>query len=356
MSESMPHLIIVCPEPYTGRGGISTAVGGFLDGFELLGISPTVIASHVTGAGKVRQWFKALKELYRVCKRHRNDTVVWFHCGAWFSMFRKWTLALVASFHGAKTVIHLHSTVIEQYQAHPLGRWLFKRFLNAFDRVFVVTPWWADWLKVNFDVDATPLFNPLNKRSFDGRVLDKASLVVGTDSIHLVSMSRLVEGKGFELLLETMTRLPDSVILTIAGDGYLMDSLRKKVVQFRLSDRVTFAGWVEKDEKERLLEQADILVLVSQAESFGMAYIESMVKGTPVIGLARGPILDVVTDDVGRLITCESPVLLAEAITYVAANASEMGAAARQRAEQVFHPYEIAMKARQLLKIDKLHD
>ncbi|MDB4907228.1 MAG: hypothetical protein JWO05_2012 [Gemmatimonadetes bacterium] len=106
--------------------------------------------------------------------------------------------------------------------------------------------------------------------------------------VRLLFLSRLHPVKGLPLLLEAMRRLPSDLPewrLTIAGrgEGSYGAEMQELARDLGLGERVTFCGAVEGEEKEKLLRRADVFVLPSQSESFGIAVAEAMAYSLPVI-------------------------------------------------------------------------
>ncbi|MGC4020640.1 MAG: glycosyltransferase [Cyclobacteriaceae bacterium] len=62
-----------------------------------------------------------------------------------------------------------------------------------------------------------------------------------------------------------------------------MSELTNLVNEYKVSDFVTFAGFVEGNEKEELLQGSDVFILPSFSENFGVAVAESLAAGTPVV-------------------------------------------------------------------------
>lgn len=345
MENKHKQLIIVCPEPYYGKGGISTAVGGLIDGFNELGIEVITVESHSSHLPKWQVWFKAAKQVRLLSKQYGDKAVFVFHCGAWFSMFRKWTLAVIANCYCATTIVHLHSIVVQDYLKKQPSRALFKAFLGTFDKVLTVSPWWTSLLQDELALkNVSNQFNSVTERAIEiankQSQLDYVALDDGAD-VKLVSMSRLVEGKGFEALIEAMLMLPQRFKLTIAGEGSLRPQLEQLVNRLGLEQRVNFVGWVESETKFELMQNSHIFVLAAKAESFGMGLIEAMACGLPVIALDRGPIRDVVSTDTGLLVKSDTAECLSDAILDI-----EKNIAAYQdgpnRVVTIFNPKHIA--------------
>lgn len=99
-------------------------------------------------------------------------------------------------------------------------------------------------------------------------------------------LGRLTFQKGPLGFLRAAARVrehvPDAAFL-VAGAGDLLPCLEAAVAGLGLADHVTFTGFLDRAGVARLLDQADLCVLPSVSEPFGIAALESMRTGTPVI-------------------------------------------------------------------------
>ena len=101
-------------------------------------------------------------------------------------------------------------------------------------------------------------------------------------------ISRLVRGKGLELLIDAAALLRDRGVaftLLVAGDGPAdyRAGLERRVAENRLGERVAFLGMVSGVEKVSLYEAADVVVLASEHENFGFIVPEAMACRTPAV-------------------------------------------------------------------------
>jgi glycosyltransferase involved in cell wall biosynthesis len=103
-------------------------------------------------------------------------------------------------------------------------------------------------------------------------------------------LSRLHPKKQLENLLDALALLRERQpkacwLLQIAGDGdpAYLNSLRQRVRRLQLDEHLQWLGYVEGEQKWRTLAAADWFVLPSASENFGIAAIEALAAGTPVI-------------------------------------------------------------------------
>jgi glycosyltransferase involved in cell wall biosynthesis len=308
----MIHIIATAVK--SGKGGISTALIGFCESDTLRDAGINIIESHNDTKPKL-QSFRAAAQ--RIRDDVKPGDVVWIHCARWVSMVRKYLLAYLAKRQGAKVFIQFHSTITSNYTETVPGRFLLRRLYAISDGVCVLSEWWRRLLvrKLNFDSDHIHIVpNPLDK-SFERLAKINDYRAPQKNAIHLLSMTRLVEGKNVGAVIEAMVHLPDTYHLTVAGDGPLLDGFKKRVKQLQLQDRVIFTGWVDYEQKINLLKQQDLFVLPSQYDAFGMGFLEAMSAGLPVVALRTGPTSDVVPHGrAGILVDNCQPENLAQAV------------------------------------------
>jgi glycosyltransferase involved in cell wall biosynthesis len=142
---------------------------------------------------------------------------------------------------------------------------------------------------------------------------------------HLLSVGSIVPRKGFDVLVAALVRLAELPWrLTIAGDltrdPNEAAKLRASISQHRLADRIEMPGAVSPERLAALYNEADLFVLASRFEGYGMAYTEALSHGLPVIGTTAGAIPDTVSDGAGLLVTAGDVDALAAALRDVIAN------------------------------------
>jgi colanic acid/amylovoran biosynthesis glycosyltransferase len=145
----------------------------------------------------------------------------------------------------------------------------------------------------------------------------------------IVSVSRLVEKKGFPVLLRALHMLRDRLTLTceIFGDGPMLASLEAQVVELGLDDLVTLQGSRPHAEVLAALDSASVFVLPCIEASNGdrdgtpNSLLEAMARGIPVISTRLSGIPEIIEDGVdGLLVPPNDSAALARAIASLAAD------------------------------------
>ncbi len=161
--------------------------------------------------------------------------------------------------------------------------------------------------------------------------------------VQLLSVGAVVPRKGFDVLIAALATLSDLPWrLTIAGDlsrdRKAAAQLDADIARHALGNRITALGAVSPQHLAELHEEADLFVLASYFEGYGMAYAEAIAHGLPVIGTNAGAIPETVPPDAGLLVDPGDILPLAKALRRVIDDADlrrDMASAARAAAPQL---------------------
>jgi glycosyltransferase involved in cell wall biosynthesis len=174
---------------------------------------------------------------------------------------------------------------------------------------------------------------------------DRVPLAYGSRDgvVRLLSVGAVVPRKGFEILVAALATLTDlSWRLTIAGDRTrdlnAAAQLDVDIAHHRLGNRIVALGAVSPQRLAALYAEADVFVLASHYEGYGMAYAEAVAHGLPVIGTSAGAIPDTVPPDAGLLVAPGDIPALALVLRRVIGDADlrrSLASAARTAAPQL---------------------
>ncbi len=121
----------------------------------------------------------------------------------------------------------------------------------------------------------------------------------GSDgTVKLLTTGNLIPRKGFTELVQILAGLRDFPFsLTITGDdrvdpGYAA-KLRRLVERLDLEDRVTITGYLSEQELARQYEWADVFVLASRYEGYGISLSEALIYGLPFVAFDVGAVREV---------------------------------------------------------------
>lgn len=235
--------------------------------------------------------------------------------------------------------------------------------LNLDDCIVCVSEYVKDsWKKLPFseNVKMVVIHNGIDVAKFDNISVDfsgkRRELGLSKADIVIGNVSRLdPDAKGQDDLIKAhkivTTREPKAKLLLV-GDGrpeaeYKLESL---VRSLGLQHSVVFAG--RRNDIPEILQIMDIFAFPSIFEGFGIALIEAMAAGKPVITSDIEPLNRIVEDGkTGKLVPCRDANTLADAILQLIANpnlANKMGKAAYKRVKEHFSLEQMARKYEEL--------
>jgi len=130
---------------------------------------------------------------------------------------------------------------------------------------------------------------------------------------------KLAHFKGVDVLIDAARlyegECPDEILTLIAGEGELADQLRKQAEGYRLRG-VHFLGHLDVSQLRGLYSTANVCVMPSRREPFGLVAIEALACGTPVIATNQGGLPDIINNDVGALVEVDDAFGLSAAISH----------------------------------------
>jgi len=166
------------------------------------------------------------------------------------------------------------------------------RALGAARRVVATSDWARRHVEQQHGLSGTAIVVPGT---------DPAPLAAGTDGCsQLVCVASLIPRKGHEVLLAALALLPTSCWhLTCVGPGGGAHAARLRAVvrERRWQERVRFTGPLTGADLEGIWSGADLCMLASHHETYGMAVAESLARGVPVLATKAGGVPEALGQD-----------------------------------------------------------
>jgi glycosyltransferase involved in cell wall biosynthesis len=152
-----------------------------------------------------------------------------------------------------------------------------------------------------------------------------AELATGTATGEaLLSVAAVTPDKGHGVVLDGLATIRDLswhwvCVGSLDRDPEFVDALRRRSLQRGLADRVCFAGTATGGQLDRAYATADVMVLASRAETYGMVVTEALARGLPVIATGVGGVAEALgcgSDGIrpGLLVAPDDPIALAGAL------------------------------------------
>lgn len=148
------------------------------------------------------------------------------------------------------------------------------------------------------------------------------------DILHLLSVGSVVPRKGFDILVSALALLADvpwrlTIVGDLTRDRTEAAKIQHLISQHGLASRIETIGAIPSAQLAELYAKADLFVLASRFEGYGMAYAEALCHGLPVIGTMAGAIPDTIPQGAGLLVPPDDPAALAAALRGIIADTEQ---------------------------------
>jgi glycosyltransferase involved in cell wall biosynthesis len=180
-----------------------------------------------------------------------------------------------------------------------------KPYLQKFDKSGAMNPdflianshFVKEWVKEKYNREATVIYPPVDVDDF---------FISELKEDYFITVGRLEPYKRFDVLVEAFNE--NGKKLFVIGDGSELKKLQKKA-----NENITFLGFKTKDDIKALLSKS-LAFVYSGVEDFGIALVEALASGVPVIAYKGGAAEEIVNQDNGILFNHQSPLSVNQAI------------------------------------------
>ena len=183
---------------------------------------------------------------------------------------------------------------------------------------------------------------------------DRAPLAGGSggETVEMLCVATVNAGKGHEMLLEALAAVPHrgwrlSCAGSLTRDAATVARVRAAIDAHDLGGRVALLGDLDAAALEAAYDRADLFVLATRQETYGMAVAEALAHGLPVVGTCTGQIPELVGPDAGVVVPVGDPAALAAALSRAigdAAHRARLAAGARRVRDRLPRWEEAAAK------------
>jgi glycosyltransferase involved in cell wall biosynthesis len=212
-------------------------------------------------------------------------------------------ICMLAFFIKAKIIIR-EATIVSSSTISRLIQTVYKYFIRNADLIVALSEDMKEDLIKNFSINPSKIKlinNPVNIKLIQ-KQSEEAIEPFFENKRLLVSIGRLSYEKGFDLLIESFSKINNNdYFLIIIGQGKEEGKLKEMVKNEGLENKVFFTGFQENPYK--YIAKADFLISASRVEGFPNAVIEALACGTPVIANRyKGGINEIINKNVGSII------------------------------------------------------
>jgi glycosyltransferase involved in cell wall biosynthesis len=230
-----------------------------------------------------------------------------------------------------------------------------KTVLETAERIVATSPQEMEHMRslvsTKGNIDIIPCGTDIHRFGSLSQEAARAALGIESDAKMVFYVGRFDERKGIETLVravgQSQLRGHEKIKLVIGGgsrpgqsDGIERERIEKIVAELGMSDCTLFPGRIGDDILPAYYTAADVCVVPSHYEPFGLVAIEAMACGTPVVASDVGGLqFTVVPEQTGLLAPAKDEVAFATAIDRILSNPdwrNQLGQCARKRVEEKF--------------------
>jgi glycosyltransferase involved in cell wall biosynthesis len=296
------HVLHVGPG-HGQRGGIASTLAELAaqkEAFSAAGVSLAVLETHgFRRAIDLLRFF--VHDVPRFARALGRTDIVHFHVSVRGSFIRKCLLHAIARLRARPVVFHLHAGNFGQFYARSPGmvRRAITWFTGSADTLVAVSNAVGQELR-GLGRDDCRLHVVGNMATLAEQAAAAASPPPqgDSDAPYVAFAGRLTVEKGVGTLLQAVAMLKEQgccVPVRFAGGGNIAH-WQQRAHDLGIADRVSFAGWLDGDAKLAFYRHARVFCMPSHYESFGIATLEAMYAGLPVVGSRLGGFLDLVEE------------------------------------------------------------
>lgn len=254
--------------------------------------------------------FTSLKlPLYRI----KGKRILHIHSASGKSFFRKSMIAVWGRILGYKIILHIHAGDFPDF-VNKAGRRVVLAGLKTAHRIIVLSNTWQHYFNESLKCKNVSVVPNMSRES------QSSPTTKCRDKVRFIFLGVLTKAKGVDTLVKAYKRVSEQFNneseLIIAGSGPLESQLKEFVDNEIKNNKVIFTGWVNHEERDRLLGLSYVVVLPSLFECQPMSLIEGMAAGCGIVATRTSGITDIVKNgENGFLVECGDVDGLAEAMS-----------------------------------------
>ena len=179
---------------------------------------------------------------------------------------------------------HAHGHSFFRNLLHKPYKLIGKRIFERADAVLCVSNYEKRLVLENFGVDETKIHvipNGINPEEFEE--VDKIKERKSRDVKKILFVGRIEKYKGLDYVVKALKHLPENFVLEIVGKGSYKPKIVKLSEEIGIIDRIRFYQDLSREELIERYAKADVLVLLSKYEAYGLVVAEALACKTPCI-------------------------------------------------------------------------
>ena len=239
-------------------------------------------ASSIYGANIFQEVYRYSKRAGLIAKHEPHDVI---HCHDWMT-YKAGINAKKIS--GKPLIVQVHATEFDRTGGQGVNQIVYdieREGMHAADAVITVSNFTKNKVIEHYGVDPNKIFVVHNAVEFSGDVGDEDFGIKESSKVVLF-LGRVTLQKGpdyFLMAAKKVLEIEPDVKFIVAGTGDMLSGMIEKAAELGIADKVLFTGFLKDKDLNRAYKMADLYVMPSVSEPFGITPLEAMRNKTPVI-------------------------------------------------------------------------
>jgi glycosyltransferase involved in cell wall biosynthesis len=206
----------------------------------------------------------------------------------------------VAALTGKPLVVHIHSTEFDRSGAN-VNQHVYdieRAGLHGAHRVICVSQLTRNIVTSRYGVPESKCSVIYNAITINGEPIPPGAPRIETDDKIVLFLGRITMQKGPEYFLaaaKKVLEVIDNVKFVMAGSGDMVKRMIELAAAMGIGHRVTFTGFLRGDDVDRIFQMADLYVMPSVSEPFGLAPLEALSHDVPVLISKQSGVSEILT-------------------------------------------------------------
>lgn len=261
-------------------GGILSVIQSYLKSEYLKEYNQLYIIT-AANSNKVLRFLQGILK-YIWLELHGEVELAHLHMSERGSCYRAIVIVFISMLFRTPVIVHSHgSEIVAWYNSlNFVCKRVFGYAMQKCQFIIVLTPGWKDfWCRIVEESKIIIIPNFIEAKAYTDKVY------LSNNMLNIIFLGYVGERKGIYDLIKAAKILKDNKLnfcIRIGGNGEI-EKCKEFITQLKLEDKVFIYGWLDKEKKETILRQSDILILPSYYESFGIVILEAMMYQLPII-------------------------------------------------------------------------
>ncbi len=201
---------------------------------------------------------------------------------------------------GKPLIVHVHATEFDRTGGNGLHQYVYdieREGMHKADQIIAVSQFTKDKIVDNYGVDAEKITVVHNAVEFNNHKFSKEDLGLSKNERVVLFLGRITLQKGPDYFVHTAKRVLDilpGVTFVMAGSGDMQARMIEQAASFGIGDKFLFTGFLRGKDVDKAYQMADLYVMPSVSEPFGITPLEAMRNNVPVLISKQSGVSEVV--------------------------------------------------------------